>query len=286
MPRRPLRHRCTGFLLLLVLSQASGGSKPEESPQTASSGKIAYVRQGQGQPVIVLQAGLGDDRSAWAGLMPRLARNGHTVFAYDRPGYGRSPAVPGTRDPCAIADELHGVLHEAGLAPPYVLVGHSIGGLYQYAFARRYPDEVAALVLLDPTHPAHWQRMQADSPALAATLKGLRATTFTPAMRQEFDAQSSCVEQLETLPALHMPVRLLTRSNYNPLERGAFEAGVHQLEADWQRLTGAERIEAVPRSGHYIQRDQPARALDAIESAIAEAEALKALPAPDAGTAR
>ncbi|MBK7417536.1 MAG: alpha/beta hydrolase [Dechloromonas sp.] len=62
------------------------------------------------------------------------------MFAYDRPGYGSNPASNTPRDPCTIATELRDQLRSAGLPPPYVLVGHSLGGLYQYVFARLYPE--------------------------------------------------------------------------------------------------------------------------------------------------
>ena len=67
--------------------------------------------------------------------MEELA-SGQAVFAYDRPGYAGNPASEALRDPCTVAAELRAQLRTAGLQPPYVLVGHSLGGLYQYVFAR------------------------------------------------------------------------------------------------------------------------------------------------------
>ena len=69
------------------------------------------------------------------GVMEELA-SGQAVFAYDRPGYAGNPASEAPRDPCTVAAELRAQLRTAGLQPPYVLVGHSLGGLYQYVFAR------------------------------------------------------------------------------------------------------------------------------------------------------
>ena len=68
-------------------------------------------------------------------MMEELA-SGQAVFAYDRPGYAGNPASEAPRDPCTVAAELRAQLRTAGLQPPYVLVGHSLGGLYQYVFAR------------------------------------------------------------------------------------------------------------------------------------------------------
>src|SRR5574343_1205197 len=115
-------------------------------------------------PTVVLQAGLGDGQSAWRPVLPALQQLG-PVFAYDRPGYGSAASVDGARDPCTIARELHALLQQQQVAPPYLLVGHSIGGLYQYVYARLYPQEVAGMVLLDPTHTEHWASMQQQVPA-------------------------------------------------------------------------------------------------------------------------
>lgn len=81
------------------------------------------------------------------------------VCAYDRAGYGWSSPGPQPRDSQTIADELHALLTNAGLEGPYVLVGHSFGGLHARMFAARYPDETAGMVLVDASHPEQWTRM-------------------------------------------------------------------------------------------------------------------------------
>ena len=77
----------------------------------------------------------------------------HTVVAYDRPGLGWSDPDPRGLDPDRIADDLHAALQRQGLQEPWILVGHSTGGLMVRTFADRYPDEVACVVLVDATHP-------------------------------------------------------------------------------------------------------------------------------------
>ena len=241
---------------------------PTTGTHRTASGTLAYSLTGAGQPAVVLQSGLGDGRAPWAAVVSRLSAT-HTVFAYDRPGYGQSSATADARDPCSVATELHGLLAAAGVAPPYLLVGHSLGGLYQYAFARLYPADVAALVLLDPTHPTHWRRMQADTPAVASVVGGLRATVFSAAMRREFDDQEKCVDRLSSGSPLNKPTRLLVRTRFELVEKGAFENMVHTLERDWVSLTGASRVEPIDGSGHYLHKDQPARVAAAIEAVAA-----------------
>lgn len=101
------------------------------------------------RPTLVMITGLGSGQSTWAPVLEGLLRHGR-VFTYDRPGYCESDAAPpGPRDVVTMADELHGLLEETQVAPPYVLVGHSLGGLVAEAYAARYPDQIAGLVFDD-----------------------------------------------------------------------------------------------------------------------------------------
>lgn len=224
---------------------------------------IAYSLAGAGSQTVVLQSGLGDGKQAWTNVFAKLSAS-RAVFAYDRPGYGESGDGVTARDPCSIASELRSLLSAAKVKPPYVLVGHSLGGLYQYAFAKLYPAEVAGIVLLDPTHPQHWQRMQRDLPVFAALVSGMRATLFSAAMRREFDDQEKCLERLAALPPIDNVTRVLTRSRFELSELGPFESMVRALEPDWLTLTGAKQIERVVGARHYIHKDRP----DAVVAAI------------------
>ncbi|MBI3154788.1 MAG: alpha/beta hydrolase [Burkholderiales bacterium] len=229
---------------------------------------------GTGHPLVVFQSGLGDGMSVWSAVQSALPGTIASV-AFSRPGYGRSAWAEGGRSPCAVARLTRDFLRRAGLEPPYLLVGHSLGGLYQYAFARLFSNEVAGLVLLDPTHPQQWGALQREAPALAAVVKAARATSFSTAMRREFDDQSLCGDELEALrthaPAPAPAVRLLLRDRFVGLEAGAFERLAHRLEADWaRRLGGAEPIR-VPGSGHHLQRDRPHAVSDAIVALVAAA---------------
>lgn len=103
-------------------------------------------------PTIVLEAAMFGFSSQWAWVQQELAAR-HTVVAYDRPGLGWSDPDPQGVDPDRVADDLHTALRRQGLQGPWVLVGHSAGGLMVRTFADRYPDEVAGVVLVDATHP-------------------------------------------------------------------------------------------------------------------------------------
>lgn len=233
-----------------------------------NSNAAAYVKVGNKAPAVVLQAGLGDDKSVWAAVAEDLAKD-QTVFAYDRPGHGGNPASETPRDPCTIAAELRVMLRSAGLQPPYVLVGHSLGGLYQYVYARLYPADVAGLVLLDPTHPKHWESMQHDAPTAATLIKVATALAFSTTDRREFDAQASCLERQDTSRPLGVPTRLLVSGRFKPMEQGDFVNMVKRLRQDWLRLTQVPRIEVIHDSGHYIQKDSPEDVAAAVRALIA-----------------
>jgi pimeloyl-ACP methyl ester carboxylesterase len=107
---------------------------------------------GDGAPTVVIEAGLGRDWLDWQGVQPDLSRLTR-VCTYDRSGLGWSEPRSGSRDAETIARQLHLLLNEAKIPRPLVVAGHSGGGLYVREFAREYPDEVAAVVLIDSTSP-------------------------------------------------------------------------------------------------------------------------------------
>ena len=105
---------------------------------------------GSGSPTVVLQPGGGDMSSAMGWIAPAVAA--HTrVCVYDSAGRGWSDQSEATQDGSQMMTDLHTLLHRGGVPGPYVLAGHSFGGLYVRIFAAQYPDEVAGMVLIDST---------------------------------------------------------------------------------------------------------------------------------------
>jgi pimeloyl-ACP methyl ester carboxylesterase len=128
--------------------------------------------QGEGRPgapTVVLETPNGESGLIWAAVQPEVAKFTR-VCAYDRAGLGWSDKSPNPRTVANITDDLATLLERAGVKPPYVLVGNSIGGLYARYYAHRHPDQVVGMVLVDSTHeeqtarfPAALQRMQQQS---------------------------------------------------------------------------------------------------------------------------
>ena len=113
---------------------------------------------GRGSPVVVLEAGIAATSLSWRPVQSRVAEFA-TVCSYDRAGLGWSDPGSTPRTPSVIATELHTLLDAAGLAEPYVLVGHSFGGLVVQQFAAKYPGSVRGLVLVDPLAASEWYPM-------------------------------------------------------------------------------------------------------------------------------
>jgi pimeloyl-ACP methyl ester carboxylesterase len=111
----------------------------------------------EGSPTVILEQGLGGTSPAWAWIQPEVAK-ATRVCSYDRAGLGWSDPPPkGTqRDGLEVTKELHTLLENAGVAGPYVMVGHSFGGLYSLFFAHQYAQDVVGVVLLDSSHPDQW----------------------------------------------------------------------------------------------------------------------------------
>ncbi|HET7740292.1 MAG TPA: alpha/beta hydrolase [Mycobacterium sp.] len=164
-PRKGLgRRMLRGFAVIGVLVFALGvtSASAEHLITTDRREKIAMagelidaggfdlhvVKQGDRGPVVVMEAGSGETSLSWRDIPAALAEDA-TVITYDRAGYAWSELSPNPRTGANIAAELRTALHSSGVQGPYVLVGHSLGGMYVREFAQLHPDEVAALVLID-----------------------------------------------------------------------------------------------------------------------------------------
>ena len=119
-------------------------------------GQTLYsVQKGLGAPAVVFESGFAATSLNWMGVQDAVAEVAQTV-AYDRGGLGWSVGASSARTPRKIAEELRAMLRESGVEPPYVLVGHSFGGLVMRRYALNYPEEVAGVVLVDPMRTAEW----------------------------------------------------------------------------------------------------------------------------------
>jgi pimeloyl-ACP methyl ester carboxylesterase len=187
--------------LLVLLLVAAGGAYETVVEATSSNpapgGRTYLVNRhhlylncvGKSGPTVVLVNGLGERTPSWAWVQ-RTVSSTTRVCTYDRAGEGWSAGAAHAQDGDQLASDLHGLLRAAHLPGPYVLAGHSVGGIYALLYAKRYPEQVAGLALIDsatpyqfdlPDYPSFY-RMARRGSALLPTLAraGLvRATTGT-----------------------------------------------------------------------------------------------------------
>jgi pimeloyl-ACP methyl ester carboxylesterase len=166
---RGLRSRIGRWLLypvlaFLVVASVGGGYETVQSANAEDypmPGRLVDVGDhrlhlnctGSGSPTVVLQAGGGDMSSAFGWIAPAVAEETR-VCVYDRAGHGWSEPAASAQDAAQLAADLHLLLERGHEPGPYVLVGHSFGGLYTLTYAALYPDDVAGMVLVDTTQPA------------------------------------------------------------------------------------------------------------------------------------
>jgi pimeloyl-ACP methyl ester carboxylesterase len=142
------------FLLLLAsCSQTDRGNSNAGRIRVDVGGhKLEVIVEGTdlGHPTVILESGLGGGIDSWTPVRESLAKVTRVV-SYNRAGSGGSQPGPRPRSALQIVKELREMLQRLEIAPPYILVGHSIGGLYARAYAGLHPEEVFGLVLVDPT---------------------------------------------------------------------------------------------------------------------------------------
>lgn len=195
MTHRPLALAAT--LLACALAHATPATLPAATLRTVD-GHALEVRTGglaATPATVVFENGLRETLDTWKPVLESLSPHAR-VFAWNRPGTGHSDVVDGPRDGRTVVEELRRALRDSGCAPPYVLVGHSMGGLYMQAFARAHPDEVAGVVLVDAIYPGVIKR-SADFPFYTRVA---RRVLFSDSVNREIDGIHPTGEQVLALP--------------------------------------------------------------------------------------
>ena len=182
-----IRRTISIFLLIIVviaLSTTIAGAvaKSNLAKKYPAPGQLVDVGgynlhincMGQGSPTVILEAGLGDFSLTWAFVQPEVATTTR-VCSYDRAGYGWSEPGPQPRTTNTEVEELHTLLTNAKIQGPYVLVGHSLGGMLVRMYTHSYPEEVVGMVLVDSLHedkPIRLPEIQAKTDQI--TIKAFR----------------------------------------------------------------------------------------------------------------
>lgn len=136
---------------------------------------LALYCVGAGSPTVIFDSGLGGDARVWSRVQPEIAQTTRAC-AFDRPGYGASDEGPAPRDAAHIVGDLKAGLEAAGIAGPYVLVGHSMAGYDMRLFANLHPADVVGMVLVDPSIDGNEAPLRAVSPAFGQGMDDFQAT--------------------------------------------------------------------------------------------------------------
>lgn len=219
-------------LAAVVLSAC--GTRLEPRVVTFNDLQVELATAGQGEATVVFESGLGSDWTVWDEAAAEVARSSR-VFAYSRPGYGRSSAVTTPRDAAHIVEALRALLQSQGYAPPYVLVGHSFGGAYVEYFARAHPDEVVGLVLVEP-RPADFTR-ECEARGIAGCGISASAAKSLPRVQQdELAAFAQLATEIRDAGGFgRYPVRVLTATSHGESE---------EWEQLWKSMLGSLAAEA------------------------------------------
>ena len=251
-----------------------GENYPRGNTVEVHGRSVNYVAAGNGAVTIVLEAGLGDDLSSWEHVQKGLLD--HTrVISYDRAGLGFSEESTMARTPEQIAVELRGLLREAGIPTPFLLVGHAEGALYIRRFAELYTEEVEGLVLVDPhfeNQSATWTSLNESSWNRYWNQRKDFMAQLTGVLPSEFAEYAKIVDGSDSEPGLDnisgMTVTVLTggRPSSAPLWVGESARGKRawtKLHAEWVDAANGSHI-VVKNSGPYIHQEQPEQVIRAI----------------------
>ena len=226
------------------------------------SGRLTYMLSGAGAPPILLFSGAGVSLQGWQPLYPGIEQLGR-VFGWNRFGMQGSDSPPARQTGALVLGSLRELLGYAGLEPPYVLVAHSLGGLFANLYARLYPQEVAAVLFLEATHPDDHAALKQHEMQLVHML-GRMLVLPQVFFRRNVHSELACVEDTVREIASagdfpDVPVRVITGGLtprawlMSPGAVGAKRANQQALA----RLSPLGEQVIAQRSGHFPQLTEP-----------------------------
>lgn len=232
--------------------------------------RIECLRTGSGAVTVVLINGSGGPIEGWHKILGPVAEAAR-VFAYNRPGVGGSapPAVPQTA--AHMAASLRDALDKSGCSPPYVLVGHSFGGIIANRFARCYPEDVGAVVMLEASTAADIESLPAFETRPQRFIARLAERIFPSNPNAEaLHADASAHELRHAPPFPQLPLIVITGARpamawaTRPEALAARARHQQQLAA----LSPLGRQVIAARSGHFPQFTEPGLVVSAVKEAI------------------
>lgn len=254
---------------LLLLTPCGVATAQTHSLVSVGDHRLDIVREGHGSPALVFEVGLGDSLDTWLPMVRTMAQF-TTAVAYSRSGFGRSESGSSDHTVPTEARELHALLHNLGIAPPYVLVARSYGGIIARLYTSLYPGDVAGLVLVDGTHEQQvkrWGMIDSTYPRAFRAYYDSALAQMPPGAAQAETRETVAIQAVGAVPGLRplpdIPLAVVTSmrsSESAPYVNGTARGHVvwRALHDEWfQRSHNAIHIQT-DRSGHGIQDDEPA----------------------------
>jgi len=261
-----MKARVSIFIIASFISFVARAQKIDTIKVKVHDHVMTLYASGAGSPAVILEAGGASNHKTWDSVQYKVARF-TKVVSYDRPGYLNSDTCSKPRDAVTVAKELREALNRAGIKPPYVLAGWSLGGAFVRVFAGLYPKDVAGLVLVDPTPEESYARFDKEFPDSMAEdakyIKEILASKTRIGEREEMRFFDSSMNQARRSDAQHAaPIYLLIaagkarggqdRDPSNPLNR----IWIEELEK-WAMKRTNLKYEIIRNSGHHMARFQP-----------------------------
>jgi pimeloyl-ACP methyl ester carboxylesterase len=257
---------------------------PNGFASAESEGRVLrFICSGEGAPTVVVDQGQGLSiersierpvRLGWARVFKEIGAT-TSILMHDRAGLGSSDGPPRARGSLEMVRDLRAILSQARIAPPYVLVGHSIGEFNVRVFAAQYPNEVAGVVLVDSSHPDQMARMvevlPPASPGEPPPLKLLRDGTDPTSSPEKIDFHR-CAEQARVLKSFGVKPLVVVSQSPRALGAPGIPGPVwERIRSVWSELQGElltlsanSRHVVADNAGHHIQLDEPQLVIDAI----------------------
>ena len=296
-----------GFLYENISEARDRRFNPMRGQLIDVGGRTMHIHcTGDGSPTVILDSGLGDSYLSWKKVQPEIAKFTH-VCSYDRAGLGFSDPSSEPRTSKVIAEELHALLQAASVPPPYVIVGHSMGGYDVRVYASVYRNDIVGMVLVDASHPDQENRVppelknmerswRREAEFIAYTMpfgvpRFLGLCDNDPTSRAADCNAHTAREQLAEIKALpesaaetaatgslgDLPLAVLSHDPDKPssdLPSGfakAISEAWEQMQVELSHLSTRGTQKVARNSAHYIQIDRPDVVIDAVRNVVSQA---------------
>lgn len=259
------------YFAVVVSFVGSAHAAPSHDVSLAGTLEVMALTKCAARPVIVFENGSRETFDTWDKVIASIKPEA-SIFAYNRPGYGKSAATDQPRDGLTIVGELRSALQRQGMQPPYILVGHSLGGLYMQLFARAYPRDVTGLVLVDALYPGIVKKTE-DFPLYTRVAKRLLLSTT---INHEIDEINRTGTQVLALPwtnqiAVERLINVPKGPGAIPVDFGAFNTGKPLMDSIKTMYPNANTT--IVDADHRIQVSTPEAVVAAIRRVMPPADA-------------